>query len=107
MKDITKEIEDKNKKMESIKIETSDIISLQKALPKWEEIFNNAGVDQKKVMLSQIIKEIRIYRDRFEVDVKLHIEQFAKEINGVHNNIKRSPSCATPPNARNPSYSVS
>lgn len=49
-------------------------------IPVWKEEFMNAEIEIKKMLLSEIIKEIRVYNDRIEIDLLFEIKNF---INGI------------------------
>jgi site-specific DNA recombinase len=66
--------------LDSKKVEYAEMEALQKYIPVWREVFEQASSEKKKMMLSTIIGGVVVYRDRIEVYFKLHISQF---INGM------------------------
>lgn len=70
-------------------IEVNDMKEFQNYIPKWEEEFDKANDDKKKVMLSYIIDEVIVYKNEIDVKVKLFIKDFINSIkNGQYNKIK-------------------
>ena len=66
---------------ESKKIEAEDMASLQKLIPVWKEEFDEGNVEKRKMMLAQIVSEIKVWRDKVEVNVKMSINDFIAGIN--------------------------
>ena len=56
------------------------MISLQISIPCWKEEFELASNEQKKMMMSQIIDEIIVYKSKIKIKVKLYIDEFVKSI---------------------------
>jgi site-specific DNA recombinase len=74
---------------EKIKIkenELNEIKLVKKYVIEWKEIFYKSPIEKQKMMLASIIDNIIIYRDRFEVNVKIHVQQFVNAVMGVQNN---------------------
>lgn len=63
------------------KIEYEEMIQLQEHIPNWRRTFENATIDKKKMMLSHIIDNIEVFRDRVKVHFKLMLEQFIASSN--------------------------
>lgn len=68
--------------LETKKLEISDISKMQKMIPVWREEFDKATHEKKKMMLSQIIEEIIVFRDKVEIKVKLFINEFLSGLKG-------------------------
>jgi Site-specific recombinases, DNA invertase Pin homologs len=62
--------------IESKKVEVDDMQKLQKTIPVWKEEFDKASLEKKKMMLSQIIDEIILKKDKVEINVKFYINEF-------------------------------
>lgn len=62
--------------LQSKKLEINDMSKLQRMIPVWREEFDKAPNEKKKMMLVQIIDDIVVYRDKIEINVKLHINEF-------------------------------
>lgn len=60
----------------SKKIELNEMEEVQKYIPVWREVFENASIERKKMMLSSIIEGITVHRDKVEINFKLHIREF-------------------------------
>lgn len=61
-------------------IDEKDYEKVKNMIPVWKEEFMNAEIEIKKMLLSEIIKEIRVYNDRIEIDLLFEIKNF---INGI------------------------
>ena len=80
IKDINSKIIELENKFKDKKIELDDMISLQISIPCWKEEFELASNEQKKMMMSQIIDEIIVYKSKIKIKVKLYIDEFVKSI---------------------------
>jgi hypothetical protein len=58
------------------KVERTQMEALQKYIPVWRDVFEQASTEKKKMMLNTIIGGIVVHRDRIEINFKLHISQF-------------------------------
>ena len=47
-------------------------------IPNWKEEFENADVEMKKMLLTEFIKEIKIYNDKIEIDFLFEINDYIK-----------------------------
>lgn len=61
-------------------IDEKDYEKVKNMIPVWKDEFINAEIEIKKMLLSEIIKEIRVYNDRIEIDLLFEIKNF---INGI------------------------
>ena len=59
-------------------IEQKDILKVKNMIPNWKEEFENADVEMKKVLLTEFIKEIRVYNDKIEIDFLFEINDYIK-----------------------------
>lgn len=59
-------------------IEQKDILKVKNMIPNWKEEFENAEVEMKKMLLTEFIKEIRIYNDKTEIDFLFEINDYIK-----------------------------
>lgn len=62
--------------LEKKKIEQVDLEVLREVIPVWSEVFDNATVDEQKVMLSKVIERVDIYPDSIQVHLRLHVQEF-------------------------------
>lgn len=58
------------------KVELNSALELQQTIPRWDEEFDKADTDRKKVLLRSIVSDVVVYRDEIKVGVKLHLQQF-------------------------------
>jgi DNA invertase Pin-like site-specific DNA recombinase len=70
------EIKELDESMTTKKVEANDLETLQKHIPVWKQMFEEASKDKKKMMLHTIIDKVHIFREHIKLDVKLTIEQF-------------------------------
>ena len=59
-------------------IEQKDILKVKNMIPNWKEEFENADVEMKKMLLTEFIKEIRVYNDKIEIDFLFEINDYIK-----------------------------
>lgn len=61
------------------KLEDKDLKKFKDMIPVWKEEFENANIEMKKMLLSEIIKSIRVFNDRIEIDLRLELNKYIKE----------------------------
>ena len=62
------------------KIEQGDLEMLREVIPVWSEVFDNATVDEQKVMLSKIIERVEVSPGDMEVQLRLHVREFTGSV---------------------------
>lgn len=67
-------------------LEESELLQIKDKIPKWKKEFKKADLTVKKMLVSEIIKEIRIYNDRYEIDFKIEFNKYIKEKVKINNN---------------------
>ena len=65
--------------MNQKKIKEEELIQIKNKIPVWKKEFESADLDVKKMLLSEIIKEIRVYNDRYEIDFRLELNDYIKQ----------------------------
>lgn len=78
-KEIRKTNEEYDETYEQLKakqLRESELVVLQKYIPHWKEVFNQASIEKKKMMLSYIIDEIYVSRDEVNIKLKIDIQSF-------------------------------
>lgn len=80
LNDVNGKLEAALSMLERKKLEQSDLVQLKKMIPVWQDEFDKAPIEVKKVLLSKIIERVDIYKDKVEVTLRMHIQDF---INGV------------------------
>ena len=58
------------------KIEQTDLEMLREVIPVWSEVFDNATVDEQKVMLSKVIERVDVSPGDMKVQLRLHVREF-------------------------------
>ncbi len=83
----TKELEilneNKNKLEDKInrkKIKQKDIKLLNKTIPNWKEEFKLACVEEKKMLINQIIKDVEVFENEIKIKMKIDFEDFLSKI---------------------------
>ena len=66
-------------KLNQKKLKDEELALIKDKIPIWRKEFEKADLDIKKMLLSEIIKEIRIFNDRFEIDFRLELNDYIKE----------------------------
>lgn len=59
-------------------IKQKDILKVKNMIPNWKEEFENADIEMKKMLLTEFIKEIRVYNDKIEIDFLFEINDYIK-----------------------------
>jgi len=80
IKDTNSKIIELEDKFKDKKIELDDMTSLQKSIPSWKNEFEISSNEKKKIMISQIVDEIIVYKNKISINVKLYIDEFVKSI---------------------------
>lgn len=83
---IGKNIKALESKINAKQVEMNDLELLKKHVPVWKDVFISASHDKKKMMVHTIIDKIIVYREKLEIQVKLHIDQFVGGILGSESN---------------------
>ncbi len=60
------------------KLEESELLQIKDKVPKWKNEFKKADLTVKKMLVSEMIKEIRIYNDKYEIDFKIEFNKSLK-----------------------------
>lgn len=63
-------------KIKQKRVEDDELLKIKERIPVWREEFEKADITIKKMLLSEIIKEIRIYNDRYEIDFRLQLNNY-------------------------------
>lgn len=68
-------------------LEEKDIEKFKDLIPIWKEEFENADIEIKKMLLSEIIKEIKVYDEKILIDFRMKFENEFKfsHINLINN----------------------
>ena len=80
-----KEYTKKKNKLELLKqqkdIEFEQLLKLKKLIPDWKVVFENSSIEQKKMILASIIKEIIVYDDKIDVKLNISLNEFINTAN--------------------------
>ena len=69
-------IEKAEKKLEEKKVDVFEMEEVQKYIPIWREVFEEASIEKKKMMLSTIIDKIFVYTEKIEMKCRININDF-------------------------------
>lgn len=58
------------------KIKQKDIKLLSKTIPNWKEEFELACVEEKKMLINQIIKDVEVFENEIKIKMKIDFEDF-------------------------------
>ena len=64
-------------------LDSRDLYELKVAAPDWGEVFDKAGVGEKKMMLYTILDHVEVYRDKIVIHLNVHIKAFLDSVHGV------------------------
>lgn len=76
-----KEIQKKSlqKQLEEISLQSNELITFVEAMPKWNEIFSQADVQTKQMILSTLIDKIIVKDDDITIKFKIRLDNFLDE----------------------------
>ena len=83
-------IEENNNKIEEFQKQKTELENLKKQkeidfeqmmkvknlIPNWKEVLINSSIEKKKMILSQIIKEIVVYDEKIDIHLKINFNEF-------------------------------
>ena len=83
-------IEENNKKIEEFQKQKAELENLKKQkeidfeqmmkvknlIPNWKEVLKASSIEKKKMILSQIIKEVVVYDDKIDVYLRINFKEF-------------------------------
>lgn len=67
-------------KLEEKRLNEQEFLQVKNKIPIWKKEFEKADMDIKKMLLSEIIKEIRIYNNRYEIDFRIKLRDYIKDV---------------------------
>lgn len=76
-----KEIQKKSlqKQLEEISLQSNELMTFVEAMPKWNEIFSQADVQTKQMILSTLIDKIIVKDDDITIKFKIRLDNFLDE----------------------------
>lgn len=82
IKNIKNEIDEKTLILKQKDIELDEIVLVQKNIMDWEKVFDESDTDKKRVLLSKLIENVTVYKDKVVVNFKV-------SFNNMIDNIKK------------------
>lgn len=82
IKNIKNEIDEKTLILKQKDIELDEIVLVQKNIMDWEKVFDENDTDKKRVLLSKLIENVTVYKDKVVVNFKV-------SFNNMIDNIKK------------------
>lgn len=76
IEDLEEEVEQIRREVEAKRIERKELETLKQHIPNWRKVFNQASIQQQKMMLRTIIGRIEVRKDGIKIHFKLRISQF-------------------------------
>ena len=61
------------------------MIKFKQLIPDWKEVFKQASIEEKKMLLTAIIKEVIVYDERIDVKLKISFDDFFNAIKKSRN----------------------
>lgn len=84
--DAEREIEDNHVKLKELdkfikskEIEMTQALAVQERIPRWRDEFNEAPTEVKKMMLAELIEDIKVNKTEIEIKFKIRANNFAKQ----------------------------
>ena len=69
-------IKKKKSSLQNVSVSVHEWEELKKKIPTWQEIFLNADVESKRVLVNRLIKKIEVKKDEIIVHFKIHLDDF-------------------------------
>lgn len=69
-------------------VDFEQMMKIRNIIPDWKEILKNCSVEKKKMILSQIIKEIVVYDDKIDIYLKINFNEFLETAKKLDKDIK-------------------
>lgn len=82
--EIQEEIDDINIIEKQKKLNLDDIKYMNKYVMDFKEIYDNADIDEKRMMLSKVIDIIYVYRDKIDITFKAHLKKITDNYDSVY-----------------------
>lgn len=57
-------------------IEFEEMLQMKKMIPDWKEVLKNASTEEKKMILSTIIKQVVIYDEKIDIHLRISLKEF-------------------------------
>lgn len=73
--DITSRVGTLEAVVKNKQIEEKEMGNLVRSIPVWREAFQNAPAEQKKMMLTNVVDSVIVYRDSIDLNIKLKIHE--------------------------------
>lgn len=73
-----KMIEEKEEQLRQIGIDYCEWKELEKSIPTWNEIFHNADIPTKRVLVNKLIEKITITNEEIRITFKISLDDFIK-----------------------------
>lgn len=67
------------------KVKQKDIKLLNKTIPNWQEEFKLVGVEEKKMLINQIIKDVEVFENEIKIKMKIDFEDFLSKTDFTQN----------------------
>ncbi len=83
--DLIKEVE---LKMKNMKVSTNEWLGIREKLPTWKEVFLNADVATKRVLINKVIERVDISKEQIVVKFKINLDEFQPRISGGSDTIR-------------------
>jgi len=80
-------------RLEEKRLNEQEFLQIKNKIPIWKREFEKVNMDIKKMLLSEIIKEVRIYNNRYEIDFRINLHNYIKDVR--HNEYKFIENTAT------------
>lgn len=78
----TSKVEALDTKVRNKQIEENEMRELVRSIPVWRETFEDAPMDQKKMMLTNVIDSVVVYRDSIDLNIKLRVHELLGDLHG-------------------------
>lgn len=84
IRDLQRDISEITQRIDSHTAKNSNVKKLAEVIPNWYEHFKTQSVEVQNMMLSDVLNEVVVYRDRIEVNYRINIRAIAEETTSTY-----------------------
>lgn len=83
LENIHNQIIEMEEEMQNSKDEIIDTVSLKRDMDNWDETFDNADHDSKKMMIARLVNKIYLGKDKIDIDLNENVKALLERFGGV------------------------
>ena len=72
-------IQEKEFSLQNVSVSVNEWEELKEKIPSWQEVFLNADVEAKRVLVNRLVRRIEVKKDEITVYFKIHLDDFLSQ----------------------------